>query len=198
MTAKTVGPLEEGVERLRAAARESAEAQDRLRRQLDEVRASADGCEATLRAARERRQSAAVKIVIPAHARAALDAAADELASVLAEWLEVERTLTDDAGLARPRLDHLARRAGRLAETVQALTEADGFTVAARDQLRGRLEAYRAKAQALGRGEDLDLDSRFDAAEAVLFSAPCDLGQAEQLVRAYQDALAASVIEDAR
>ena len=56
----------------------------------------------------------------------------------------------------------------------------------ARDELRGRLDAYRAKAQAVGRGEDLELDRLYVDARDVLYSAPCDLVEAGALVTAYQ------------
>jgi hypothetical protein len=61
--------------------------------------------------------------------------------------------------------------------------------IAARDELRGRLDAYRAKAYRLGRLEEPALSALFARAQAVLFTAPTDVVEAEQLVRQYQQAL---------
>jgi len=72
---------------------------------------------------------------------------------------------------------------------VQQRGVADGL-LARRDELRGRLEAYRAKAAALGYAEDAELASAFDQAHALLFSAPCDLRAATRAVHAFQAGLA--------
>ncbi len=61
--------------------------------------------------------------------------------------------------------------------------------LARRQELRGRLEAFRAKAAGTGRGEDLQLDSLYRAATDVLYSSPCDLEDAERRVIAYQRCL---------
>ena len=49
-----------------------------------------------------------------------------------------------------------------------------------RDELRGVLTAYQAKAQAIGLAESLELGELYAAARDVLYSAPCDLELAEQ------------------
>jgi len=64
-------------------------------------------------------------------------------------------------------------------------------TLAQRDELRGRLDAYGAKAAGVGRVEDPQLSRLFDAARAALFTAPTDLERADALVRRYQDAVTA-------
>jgi hypothetical protein len=65
---------------------------------------------------------------------------------------------------------------------------ADGL-IARRDELRGRLEAYRAKAAARGRAEDERLAGLFTRAHDLLFTAPCDLRAATRAVHAYQSGL---------
>ncbi|GAA4208935.1 hypothetical protein [Actinocatenispora rupis] len=67
---------------------------------------------------------------------------------------------------------------------------ADGL-LARRDELRGRLDAYRAKAARLGLLEDTDLARRHTAAQTLLYTAPCDLPAATRAVFAYQQALSA-------
>lgn len=62
--------------------------------------------------------------------------------------------------------------------------------LARRDELRGRLDAYRAKAVRLGRGEEPVLDGLYRAARALLWTAPCDLPAATAAVTRYRRALA--------
>ena len=67
----------------------------------------------------------------------------------------------------------------RLAATV-------GSGLQTRDELRGVLTAYQAKAQALGQAENVELGELYAAASEALYAAPCDLAAAEQRVLAYQ------------
>lgn len=58
-----------------------------------------------------------------------------------------------------------------------------------RDELRGLLGAYKAKAARLGVAEDGDLPARYDQARELLWTAPCDLSAAEAVVAGYQQAI---------
>jgi hypothetical protein len=58
-----------------------------------------------------------------------------------------------------------------------------------RAELRGRLEAYRAKATRLGHAEHPALSALHRAAHDVLFTAPCDLPEATRAVGRYQRAV---------
>jgi hypothetical protein len=78
-----------------------------------------------------------------------------------------------------------------LAEAHRALA-ANRAPLAVRDELRGRLDAYRAKAYRLGRLEDPDVAASYARAQSVLFTAPTDLTDAEQLVRRFQQTLTGS------
>ncbi|QGV80591.1 hypothetical protein [Streptomyces ficellus] len=62
--------------------------------------------------------------------------------------------------------------------------------LAVRAELRGRLDAYRAKVARHGLAEDPLLIERYDVARRMLWSAPCDLRAAEQAVLRYQRAAA--------
>ncbi|MER6329560.1 hypothetical protein ABT298_09560 [Streptomyces sp. NPDC001034] len=62
--------------------------------------------------------------------------------------------------------------------------------LAVRAELRGRLDAYKAKVARHGLAEDPFLVERYDAARRMLWSAPCDLRVAEQAVLRYQRAAA--------
>ncbi|MPY36449.1 hypothetical protein FNH09_36075 [Streptomyces adustus] len=87
-----------------------------------------------------------------------------------------------------PLLESLEERAEdellRARESLTAVTA----PLAVRAELRGRLDAYRAKVARHGLAEDPFLIERYDAARRMLWSAPCDLRVAEQAVLRYQHA----------
>jgi len=58
-----------------------------------------------------------------------------------------------------------------------------------RDELRGLLGAYKAKAARLGAVEDPGLAEYYDRARDLLWTAPCDLAAAEAAVTGYQRAV---------
>jgi hypothetical protein len=60
-----------------------------------------------------------------------------------------------------------------------------------RDELRGLLDAYQARAGKLGAAEDSELDARYDRAHDLLWTAPCDLSAAADAVTGYQQAVLA-------
>ncbi|MBE1490614.1 hypothetical protein [Plantactinospora soyae] len=70
----------------------------------------------------------------------------------------------------------------RMAELHEA---ADGL-LRRRAELRGRLDAYRAKAGRLGLIEHVDLSARYRLARDLLYTSPCDLAAATRAVVAYQ------------
>ncbi|MET9499986.1 hypothetical protein [Streptomyces sp. NPDC006552] len=74
----------------------------------------------------------------------------------------------------------------RARESLTAVTA----PLAVRAELRGRLDAYKAKVARLGFAEDPFLVERYDAARRMLWSAPCDLRVAEAAVLRYQRAAA--------
>ncbi|MFI2200916.1 hypothetical protein ACH47Z_09100 [Streptomyces sp. NPDC020192] len=77
----------------------------------------------------------------------------------------------------------------RARESLTAVTA----PLAVRAELRGRLDAYKAKVARHGLAEDPFLVERYDAARRMLWSAPCDLRVAEQAVLRYQQ-LAADLL----
>lgn len=60
-----------------------------------------------------------------------------------------------------------------------------------RDELRGLLDAYKAKAAGLGAAENADLEAAYGRARDVLWTAPCDLAAAAAAVTGYQQAVLA-------
>ncbi|MDJ0379784.1 hypothetical protein [Streptomyces sp. G-G2] len=92
-----------------------------------------------------------------------------------------------------PLLESLEERAAdelrRARESLTAVTA----PLAVRAELRGRLDAYRAKVTRHGMAGDPWLIERYDTARRMLWSAPCDLRAAEQAVLRYQQAAAESM-----
>ncbi|AKG42999.1 hypothetical protein SXIM_16150 [Streptomyces xiamenensis] len=89
-----------------------------------------------------------------------------------------------------PLLDALEVRAEEELERARSSLSAVTAPLAIRAELRGRLDAYRAKAVRLGKNDDPLLSERYDAARRLLWTAPCDLRAAESAVQRYQDAAA--------
>ncbi|MFD0683694.1 hypothetical protein [Actinomadura fibrosa] len=95
--------------------------------------------------------------------------------------------------------------AGRVAELEQAAADAlerarndlrlSAGLLERRGELRGRLEAYRAKAARLGLAEDETLTRLYGEARDVLWTAPCDLRGGTVAVAEYQRALRACETE---
>jgi hypothetical protein len=92
--------------------------------------------------------------------------------------------------LISPRLADWSRRArGRLAALRDAAAR-NAALLATRNELRGRLDAYQAKAGRRGLAEDPALGPLAERARTALYTAPCDLDAARSAVNAYQDAVA--------
>ncbi|MCT4352631.1 hypothetical protein M5362_05720 [Streptomyces sp. Je 1-79] len=89
-----------------------------------------------------------------------------------------------------PLLDSLEQEAEDELQRARASLTAVTAPLAVRAELRGRLDAYKAKVARLGAAEDPLLIERYDAARRMLWSAPCDLRVAEQAVLRYQHAAA--------
>jgi hypothetical protein len=86
-------------------------------------------------------------------------------------------------------LEHWRAAAEGWVATARQVVAANRAPVEARDQLRGLLDAYRAKAAARGRIEDTTLAAAHRAADDAVRARPCDLTVAAALVRAYGDAV---------
>jgi len=164
-----------------------AAVRDGARQRIEALSATAASAVATWKDALEARQRAAVKI-------------ADQ-------FLPVVPVSYPAAGFQREALDALASggqwqrlaaeidRAGRdLAAEIsswRAAADAAEATLSQREELRGMLQAYKAKAARLGAAEDLGLTERYEAARDLLWTAPCDLAAAASAVAAYQQAILA-------
>jgi hypothetical protein len=86
-------------------------------------------------------------------------------------------------------LDLLDRELATATAHFKEAERASVSALARRDELRGLLGAYKAKAARLGAIEDAVLAQRYDRARDLLWTAPCDLTAAEAAVAGYQRAV---------
>ncbi|MEM7275157.1 MAG: hypothetical protein AAF547_18895 [Actinomycetota bacterium] len=82
----------------------------------------------------------------------------------------------------RTLLDSWLTTARKLEAQLQRAEDANRTPLEARNELRGRLQAYAAKIAATGRAEDIDLAEVVDRARAQLYTAPTDLAAAEAAI----------------
>ncbi|MEU9022220.1 hypothetical protein [Actinomadura sp. NPDC048394] len=142
-----------------------------------------------------------------AEARRARDEVLAKIASpVLPDLPDMSATLADRlAAVGRPPHGTAARAggwndlAGRVADLERAMNAAldqarrDVEVIRGlldrREELRGRLEAYRAKAARLGGAEDAELAAIYERARELLWTSPCDLREATVTLSGYQQAI---------
>ncbi len=87
------------------------------------------------------------------------------------------------------RLDELDSAIGTAAATLRAAREQAAGLLERRAELRGRFEAYRAKAGRLGHAEHPEIMATGQEIERLLWSRPCDLPAATRALNAYQRTL---------
>ena len=166
--------------------------------QVASLRASRDALEedvagteellATLRVLRARAEAAAqqaeVKVVDPQDLITVPAAAILDAPGGLGERLD--QFFAQDRAAAwsqrRGLLDGWLSTARKLEKQLVRAQQANSKPVRRRDELRGRLTAYRAKIAAVGKAEDLDLTSLVDDARAELYTAPTDLERASTTI----------------
>jgi hypothetical protein len=149
-----------------------------------------DDCRHLIASANQSRAETLAKIAQPTGLRqppsmAAIDGE-NGLAARLAPILESTKRWQD----VRRDLDGWALSATRLRSQLARVAEANARPLQHRDELRGRLDAFRAKMAAIGHSEDLVLRDLSAEAHNELFTAPTDLTRAERLVGEFGDRLA--------
>ncbi len=156
--------------------------------ELGQLSAAIDAVGQTLEQARTDASEARQKVMMfrPSWDLDGLAARAEQLRT---EAADAGRMLeTDRAGAARV-VVRLAAELDRVGTDAAAAAGEAAAPLARRRELRGRLDAYRAKAIATGRAEDVQLEDLYQTAAGVLYEAPCDLDEAERTLAAYQRSL---------
>ncbi|HEX9548437.1 MAG TPA: hypothetical protein VF942_13945 [Acidimicrobiales bacterium] len=181
LESRAVDPFDTTLAAIRSELEGIAEIRDRFPARLDEARGLLADLDAAVRESAEAHADAVLKIASPAvPAAARLDPSfgrhLDEIARLAArsEWRAVRAELDEWTTRARELLAHAQR----------SVTE-NRAAIEARNELRGRLDGYRAKANHLGRLENATLEALYQQAHDMLYTAPTDLTAAADLVRQY-------------
>jgi hypothetical protein len=179
-------PIAGGLERARTAITQAIASRQNASQESADSIAQIEAAIGQLAAARESERESSAKVG-GASTLAEMEHAAAELVALRDEF---------SAARSETNVDHMVRalaalrvRSATAQERARRLVGAAGASLAQRNELRGRLDAYRAKARAMGRGEDPELESIYREAADALFTAPCDLAHSESLVLSYQRAL---------
>ncbi|MFI0450575.1 hypothetical protein [Actinomadura sp. 6N118] len=174
-----------GLIELRRRLGEAAAFRDDSDTRIARAAAAVDQVRQAEAAAREARDQVLIKIASPVLPDLAARSAA------LADRLSALRVLRD----AR-RWSDLAERVGdleRAAATAFQQARNDHALITGlldrREELRGRLDAYRVKAARLGLAEDAELTRRYQEARELLWTSPCDLRKATVTLSGYQQAI---------
>ena len=178
-----VTELEARAQRLR----DTAEEADRERRaQSEKLVAAEQGIEAgleSLRACRVQVDEWSEKIMVSDSTVAALDELERDF-----ERLRRECAQTRNVGVGAS-AEEMRRRSTRLGDEVARLAMSESARMVRRDELRGLVTAYRAKALAVDLAENREIEGLWRAAEEALYVAPCDVDAAERGVRELQQAI---------
>ncbi|MEV5828342.1 hypothetical protein AB0L25_22565 [Spirillospora sp. NPDC052242] len=172
------------------------------RRRLESAAALRDGYADRLRAVArtlgELRETEAegrrVRDAVAAKIAGPPPAARPEASAALADRLSAldrdARTGGDWTRLAR-RLDDLEHAAGAALRDARDAVGVVRGLLERRDELRGRLDAYRMKAARLGLAEDAATAGLYERARALLWTSPCDLREATVALAEFQRAVSA-------
>jgi hypothetical protein len=173
-----VADVRAGVERLRDFRADAEGRFDAARGLLGEARRAEEDAREAHRAAVAK--IAAVQVPSPMALPADLAGELDHAVTLArsGEWHE--------AGAA---LERWQVRATGARDEARRVAAANRAPIALRDELRGRLGAYQAKAQRLRLLEDPALAALHARAHRILHTAPTDLDEAADLVRRYQEDL---------
>ena len=160
---------------------------DRADAQLAEIRRLVDQGHVALVRARAKMAAPEALGLLEALDPAGLDG--DERA--LGPWLDRIHSQAGTGGwqAAATGLGRWRQVADAWLANARRVAEANAAPLRRRNELRGLLDAYRAKAVARGGVEDEHLAALHEAARTSLYNAPCDLPEAEAAVRRYVDAV---------
>jgi hypothetical protein len=180
LSADEIPNLEERLGRLDALVTDAVHEQQADRKDLEEAAAVVGRALEAVAACSDQVRGWAERLVVPASTWTALEQLTTDLRRLDAEC-EQSRVLGAAVNGRR-----LRRRASALLDEVQRLASAEGGRLRKRDELRGVLDAYRAKAQAVGLAENIELEALYEEARESLYVAPCDVDAAEHQVELYR------------
>jgi chromosome segregation ATPase len=181
-----------GLERLRqeaaaatAQVAQLARVRDAADQRLAEVAAAVAAATQAHSDATVARERAASRIILVAENSSLPDV------SVLARRVEGLPSLRTSGRWTRlaSELDLIGKQAATVSQQCRDAEQAATGLIEQRNELRGLLDAYRAKAGGTGGAENAELDQRYTEAKDLLWTAPCDLAAAHAAVNNYQQAV---------
>jgi hypothetical protein len=185
VSASALDEIDDGLRAARAELDALVDVRDQIEPRLDSCAAVVEEIRLALESAAAARRAAIAKIAgvelaAPPAADLTLPARLDRIRSMAArgDWRGVAAAI-DEAS---------SRASADLAAAKRALAEAEA-PIATRNELRGLIDAYQAKAFAVGVGEDETVTRRYEEARDLLFNAPTDLVAAEQAVVRFRAAI---------
>jgi hypothetical protein len=185
-----VDRIDKDLARVRATLDDLRVRRDQLPARITAARNALQVIVATVERGREAHHESSTKLVDPVGLMPAVPEAAVTGPDGLAARLD--RVSASSATSWRQRsteLDSWMVAADELLDRAKRVERANAEPIARRDELRGRLSAYHAKALAIGRIEDPQLVELFDTACKRLFATPADLRLAARAVLAYANAV---------
>ena len=180
------------VERVEARLSDLAETRASLGADLDAADARLEEVARLIAAGRGAREAAEERIVDPGGLVPPLDPARlDTGDRALRPWLARIRAQARAGAwpAAAKGLEQWREEAEALRARADAVAAANRAPLERRNDLRGLLDAFRAKAAALGLAEDPALTERYRSARDALYAYRCDVRRAETLVREYGRAI---------
>jgi hypothetical protein len=184
----TVASITGMVDRATASVRAAVATRQEVVDQVAALEGIVGSCGRALERARAEGERVAERVILPTTFWAAVEEAEAELTECR---LQCE-VLTGPGAEPMAERSWIAETTGRmrgLEERTTGLATQPALALEAREELRGRLDAYRAKSQAIGLGEDAGLEALYGTASGLLFVAPCDLDLAEVAVQSFQAAI---------
>jgi hypothetical protein len=175
--------LEERLARARVTVDETVRAEEARAVELADADKGVQACLAATRACRDEFEALAQRVVLRDASRGALDTLANDVEALRTELERARQYDLEGAAAA------ISRRSGSLRIELGRLAESERAWAERRDELRGLLRAYRAKADAVGLAEDLEVDAAYLETQNELYSSPCDLDAAERLLTEFRHAI---------
>lgn len=188
-------PLEEAVEGAEASVRVAAQARAELPERLADAEITLSMLDETIRVGADALAEARMKITDPVGLLEPLDALSliDRGERALRPWLaRITGSAAANPRAAQAGLDAWRTVADGALVQARDVVAANEAPVAARNELRGRLDAMAAKARGRNLAEIPDVAAAHTRARDILWTAPCDLGDAAAAVEAYRVVLDAN------
>jgi hypothetical protein len=181
----SIDVLDDRVVQARASVDQAVRGREARTEELADADRAVEACLATMQACRSELDLVAEKVVVRDAARMRLGALANEIDQLRAERERAD--LLESQGA----VESIRLRGDQIQEELRHLIEEEQGRTARRDELRGLLGAYRAKAESAGLAENLDVDKAYLAAQDQLYVSPCDLDTSERLVTEFSHVIRA-------